>query len=72
MYGGHRDMFRPNGRKIGVEVKLNPAPTLTPSMRIALKELHLEKILVVHSGQHSWPMAPGILACGLSSLPDGI
>jgi predicted AAA+ superfamily ATPase len=58
-----------NGRKIGVEVKMNPAPTVTPSMRIALNELRLEKILVVHPGQHTWPMAPGITACGFGALP---
>ena len=59
-----------NGRKFGFEVKMNPAPKVTPSMRTALKDLELEKILVIHPGRHTWPLAEGIEACGFLDLPE--
>jgi hypothetical protein len=39
-----------NGKMIGVECKRLDAPRLTPSMRIALSELGLERIVVVYPG----------------------
>jgi predicted AAA+ superfamily ATPase len=40
-----------NGRRIGVECKRADAPTLTPSMRIALADLKLDELHVVYPGQ---------------------
>jgi uncharacterized protein len=42
-------MFK-DGRRVGVEVKRADAPTLTPSMRVASKELELDALYVVYPG----------------------
>jgi hypothetical protein len=57
-------------RRLGIEVKLRTAPTLTPSMRIALADLQLERLLVVHAGDESWPMAVRAEAVSIRSLPE--
>jgi len=46
-----------NGHMLGVECKRVDAPRLTPSMRIALEDLKLERIAVVYPGQRRfhWP-----------------
>src|SRR5690606_1560385 len=38
------------GRNVGVEVKRTTAPSMTASMRIALADLGLDALAVVHSG----------------------
>jgi hypothetical protein len=37
-------------RRIGVEIKRSDAPSLTPSMRIALDDLRLNKLWIVYPG----------------------
>jgi len=39
------------GRRYGVEVKFQDAPRLTPSMRIAMKDLGLERLVVLYPGE---------------------
>lgn len=46
-----------SGRRFGVEVKLQDAPRLTPSMRIALADLRLDRLLVVYGGEHPYALA---------------
>jgi hypothetical protein len=46
------------GRRFGVEVKRMDAPTLTPSMRIALADLKLEQLTVVYPGSQSYELGP--------------
>ena len=48
-------LFR-RGRRIGIECKRTDAPTLTPSMRIALADLKLDELWVVYPGQRSYPL----------------
>ncbi len=55
-------------RRLGIEVKLSSAPTLTRSMRIASADLKLDRLLVVHAGQSSWPMADTIEAVAIGDL----
>ncbi len=38
------------GRRIGIEIKRADAPTMTPSMVSALKDLELHRLLVVYPG----------------------
>jgi uncharacterized protein len=45
------------GRRIGVEIKRADAPTLTPSMRIALADLGLAKLVVVYPGAQRYALA---------------
>ena len=44
------------GRRYGVEVKFQDAPRLTPSMRIALSDLRLERLTVLYPGNVSYPL----------------
>lgn len=56
------------GRKIGVEFKRADAPSLTPSMRIALTDLELDHLLVVYPGTISYPLAERVTVAPLANL----
>jgi predicted AAA+ superfamily ATPase len=65
-----------DGRRVGIEVKHTDHPSLTPSMRIALGDLDLDRIVVVHAGTARFPLADRITAAPardvlLGSLADG-
>lgn len=47
-----------DGEHVGVEVKRTDQPRLTPSMRHALDDLTLDRIVVVHAGAQSFPSPP--------------
>lgn len=55
-------------RRFGFEVKLNPAPRITPSMRIAMNDLRLDRLWVVHPGDTSWPLDDSISALSVTDL----
>ncbi len=57
-------MFK-RGRRIGVECKRTEAPTITPSMRIAMKDLGLDRLLVVHPGTRRYSLDEGVEAVPL-------
>jgi len=46
-----------HGRRLGVECKRKDAPTLTPSMRTALNDLNLDRLVVVYPGEHRYAIA---------------
>jgi len=46
-----------HGRKIGIECKRADAPTLTPSMRVALNDLKLDRLVVVYPGNRRYALA---------------
>jgi len=48
------------GRRVGFEFKRVDAPSLTPSMRIAMRDLKLERLLVVYPGSRRYTLAEGI------------
>lgn len=56
------------GRRVGFELKRSDAPTLTPSMRIAMTDLKLGRLYVVHPGTRSYPLAPRIDAVSLATV----
>ncbi len=64
------------GLRFGVEIKRMDAPTLTPSMRIALADLQLEHLTVVYPGKQSYELGPEVtvlpidtaVAAGIDSL----
>jgi predicted AAA+ superfamily ATPase len=56
------------GRRIGVECKRADAPTLTPSMRIAMADLKLDELLVVYPGDKRYSLAGKIDAVPLAHL----
>ena len=56
------------GRRYGIEVKRQDAPTLTPSMRIALADLRLEHLTVLYPGTEPYPLAPKVTVVPMASL----
>ncbi|MHB0988053.1 MAG: ATP-binding protein [Bellilinea sp.] len=62
-----------DGKRIGVECKRMDAPRLTPSMRIAVQDLELSKLLVIFPGAKPYPLAEHIQVMPLANLAeDGI
>lgn len=49
-------VFSKGGRMYGVEIKRADAPTITPSIRIALEDLKLERIAVIYPGQKRYSL----------------
>ncbi len=56
------------GKRWGFEVKRTSSPRMTPSMRTALADLTLQRLFVVHAGEHSFDMAKNVRAIGLTHL----
>ena len=57
-----------NGRRIGIECKRADAPTLTPSMRIALADLKLDEMRVVYPGVKRYALAKKVEVVPLAEL----
>ena len=57
-----------NGQRIGIECKRADAPTLTPSMRIALADLKLDQLLVAYPGERRYRLAKGVEVVPLAEL----
>jgi predicted AAA+ superfamily ATPase len=57
-----------DGERIGFEMKCADAPSLTKSMRIALDELRLRRIVVVYPGPRSYRLANDVEVCPLADL----
>jgi len=57
-----------NGRRIGVECKRADAPTLTPSMRIALADLKLDHLYVLYPGETAYSLAKNVDVLPLASF----
>ena len=57
-----------NGRRIGIECKRADAPTLTPSMRIALADLKLDQLRVLYPGNRRYPLANKVEVLPLAEL----
>jgi hypothetical protein len=67
--GAELDLLLVRGdRRIGIEVKCTEAPTVTPSMTIAMNDLQLERLWVVHQGTDRFEMRPGIEALPIGQL----
>ncbi len=59
------------GRRLGVEVKRADAPTLTPSMRIALTDLRLDHLTVLYPGTKPYSLADRVSVMPLTALAEG-
>jgi hypothetical protein len=67
--GAELDLLVVRGRtRIGFEFKRTVAPSTTPSMRVAMKDLGLNRLDVVHAGTDTFPLAPRIRAVAMSRL----
>ena len=58
------------GRRRGFEIKRTVSPRVTPSMRVALHDLKLDSLDVIHAGQDTFPLAPNIRAFSIARLGD--
>jgi predicted AAA+ superfamily ATPase len=67
--GAELDLLIVDGRRrLGFEFKRTTAPTLTPSMRVAMKDLELTRLDVVHAGPMTFDLAPKIRAVAARTL----
>ena len=53
------------GRRLGFEFKYSDRPSTTKSMRVALQDLGLEHLYVVHPAGHRFPLDEAITAIPL-------
>ena len=56
------------GRRFGFEFKYSERPRVTKSMGVALADLRLDHLYVVHPGKHTFPMTDQITATSLPAL----
>jgi predicted AAA+ superfamily ATPase len=69
--GAELDLLAVRGRRRwGFEIKRTSAPAITPSMRTALADLKLQRLFVIHAGEHSFDMAKNMRAIALRHLLD--
>ena len=67
--GAELDLLVVQGRRRrGFEFKRTDAPAATKSMHIAMQDLRLDSLDVVHVGRETYPLAPGIRAVAASRL----
>lgn len=64
-------VLRKNGKMFGVECKWVDAPKLTSSMRIALSDLDLKKILVIYPGERRYALADRVEAIPIGEIMAG-
>jgi len=57
-----------DGRRIGLECKLNDAPRITKSMRTAMETLKLDELKIIHTGSKSYELDENVQAIPLSHL----
>lgn len=57
------------GKRIGCEIKLTDSPRTTKSMRIAMADLNLDHLFVVHSGSMRFMLDDRITAMPASEIP---
>jgi hypothetical protein len=60
-----------DNKRIGVECKRMDAPKLTPSMRTAIQDLELDKLIVVYPGSQPYSLAKGITVMPLTQAVSG-
>lgn len=68
--GAEADLVLERGGRVAmaIEVKRTTAPSLSRGFRSACEVLRPKEAFVVHGGEASWPMAPGVEAVSLVSL----
>lgn len=67
-------VLRRGSRLFGVECKRADAPRLTPSIRVALADLELERVAIVYPGRRRYSVADRVEAVPLAALakPGGL
>jgi predicted AAA+ superfamily ATPase len=71
--GAELDLLVIRGRqRLGFEIKRTSSPQITPSMRIALRDLKLNRLDVIHAGDATFPLDKKIRAVALTRLLDDV
>jgi hypothetical protein len=71
--GAELDLLIVRGKtRIGFEFKRTTSPAVTPSMRSALVDLHLDQLYLVHAGSETFRLAERVLAVPLSKVDDDV
>jgi uncharacterized protein len=71
--GAELDLLIVRGRtRLGFEIKRTSSPQITPSMRHALNDLKLQRLDVIHAGEHTFPMGPKVRAVALGRLLEDV
>jgi predicted AAA+ superfamily ATPase len=65
-------VFTKGGRMYGIECKRADAPAMTPSMRIAMEDLKLERIAVIYPGHKRYPLHNRIEAVPFDIITEGM
>ena len=69
--GGELDLLLTlGGKRYGVEVKYKDAPGTTKSMRVAMRDLRLDRLLVVYPGESAYPLDTNIDVMPLNNALD--
>jgi predicted AAA+ superfamily ATPase len=55
-------------RRLGFEVKRTSAPQITKSMRIALSDLKLSHLDIIHAGDQTFPLSRQVRGVSFSRL----
>ena len=58
-----------DGRRIGVEIKRSDSPGMTPSIRVALKDLKLDRMRVIYPGEKRYRLADQVDVVPLRDIP---
>ncbi len=64
-------VFLKNGKLYGIECKRQDAPTVTPSMKIALSDLGLQRIAVIYPGARDYELTKRINVVSFKAVVDG-
>jgi len=71
--GAEIDLLVVRGRKrLGFEFKRTDAPAMSRSMHIALEDLRLSRLSVIHAGDHTFPLGSLVRAIPLARVFDEI
>lgn len=71
--GAELDLLIVRGRKrIGFEFQRTVAPSVTTSMRVALKDLRLDHLDVIHAGEGAFPLGSRIRAVPLERISEEV
>lgn len=71
--GAELDLLVVRGkRRLGFEFKNTVAPEVTKSMRIAIEDLALERLDVVHVGSETYPLSAKVRAVGIERLAKDV
>jgi predicted AAA+ superfamily ATPase len=71
--GAELDLLVVRGnQRLGFEFKRTSSPTITKSMHIAMQDLKLDQLTVIHAGEHSFPLSGQIQAVSAHDLLTAI